>query len=261
MDGQDTFVTQQDAPLTRQLHDGESSGLGLATEGDWRLTDSNRPLSVAEQIAERISRDILRGVYKPGERIIEQTIADAFQVSRGPVRDAIRILERESVVEILPRRGAQVTALTVKEIDDIFAIRATLIALGVSLATPLLSDKEIAQIKSWIDQLSKASTSVASPEDYVPISYHISLYISRRCQNDRLFEMIRSMSRQTLRYSHLALASNKRRKRSAELWAKFAEALDARDAETTGNIARCLVEESGKAARAQLRADNDGTDD
>lgn len=261
MDGQDTFVTQQGAPLALQLPDGGSGELGRATEGDWRLTDSNRPLSVAEQIAERISRDILRGVYKPGERIIEQTIADEFQVSRGPVRDAIRILERESVVEILPRRGAQVTALTVKEIDDIFAIRAALIELGVSLATPLLTDEEIAQIKSWIDQLSKASTTVVSPEDYVPISYHISLYISRRCQNDRLFEMIRSMSRQTLRYSHLALASDERRKRSAELWEKFVEALDARDAKAAGNIARCLVEESGMAARAKLRDHTTGKND
>jgi DNA-binding GntR family transcriptional regulator len=71
-------------------------------ESNWRLTDEDRPLSLAEQIAERISIEILRGRYQPGERIIEQGIADSFKVSRGPVRDAIRILEREGVVEILP---------------------------------------------------------------------------------------------------------------------------------------------------------------
>lgn len=253
-------MTQPDASLAQPVPNDQARRLALVTEGDWRLTESDRPLSLAEQIAERISRDILHGVYEPGERIIEQSIADAFQVSRGPVRDAIRILERESVVEILPRRGAQVTALSVKEIDDIFAIRAALIALGVSLATPLLSEPEIAQIKSWIGQLAKTSTRAASPDDYVPISYHISLYISRRCQNDRLYEMIRSMSRQTLRYSHLALASDERRNRSAELWAEFALALDARDAETTGNIARRLVEESGAAARAKLKEDLDSAE-
>lgn len=254
-------MTQQDAIHALQPSRGESGGVTPTTEGDWRLTDSNRPLSVAEQIAERISRDILAGVYKPGERIIEQTIADEFQVSRGPVRDAIRILERESVVEVLPRRGAQVTALSVKEIDDIFAIRAALIELGVSLATPLLSDDEVAQIQSWIDQLSTAAAGVGSPDDYVPISYHISLYISRRCQNERLFDMIRSMSRQTLRYSHLALASDERRKRSAALWTGLARALVTRDAKSAGQLARSLVEQSGKAARATLRAETSGPDD
>lgn len=254
-------MTQQDAIHARQSADGRPGGVGPATEGVWRLTDSNRPLSVAEQIAERISRDILAGVYKPGERIIEQTIADEFQVSRGPVRDAIRILERESVVEVLPRRGAQVTALTVKEIDDIFAIRAALIELGVALATPLLSDGEVAQIRHWIDQLSTSADRVGSADDYVPISYHISLFISRRCQNERLFDMIRSMSRQTLRYSHLALASDERRKRSAALWTDLALALDARDAKSAGQLARCLVEESGKAARATLRGETSGPDD
>ena len=230
------------------------SELDPLVEIDWRLTDTTRPLSAAEQIAERISRDILAGVYKPGERIIEQTVADSFQVSRGPVRDAIRILEREGVVEILPRRGAQVTSLSVKEVDDIFAIRGALIALGVTLATPLLSDDDLKQIRDWVDQLISLQTSGGSTGDYVPISYHISLFLMRRCQNERLNDMVRSMSRQTLRYSHLGLSSPERRKRSAGIWADFANALEARDEHRAADLARCLIEESRTAARESLRA-------
>ena len=224
----------------------------LPAEVDWRLLETKRPLSTAEQIAEQISHDILAGVYNPGERIIEQLIADTFQVSRGPVREAIRILEREGVVEILPRRGAQVTSLSIKEIDDLFAIRATLIALGASLATPLISDEDLALVRRWINQLSKAYSGGCTTADYVPISYRISLFLTRRCGNERLFEMIRSMSRQTLRYSYLSLATPERRKRSVSLWNDLAKALEARDSTESANLARCLIEESGKAAREHL---------
>jgi len=228
----------------------------MRTQADWRLTEAGRPLSVSEQIAEQISRDVLSGVYAPGERILEQKVADDFQVSRGPVRDAIRILEREGVVEIMPRRGAQVTALSIKEIDEIFAIRGALIELGVALATPLLSPQELGEITTWISELAEAAATEASAQNYVPISYHISLYISRRCQNDRLFEMIRSMSRQTLRYSHLALADAERRKRSAEMWLEFKTALENRDAKTAARTARQLIEASGASAREALFAEH-----
>lgn len=222
------------------------------TEGDWRLVDSNRPLSAAEQIAERINHDVLAGVYKPGQRIIEQDIADSFQVSRGPVRDAIRILEREGVVEILARRGAHVTSLSVKEVNDIFAIRGALIALAVSLATPLLTEEDIARVRKWVDQMSTTSSEGGSTEEYVPHSYRISLFLSRRCQNERLFEMIRSMSRQTLRYSHLGLSSPKRRERSVRIWNDLVDALENRDDVRASDLAECLIRESGEAARKQL---------
>lgn len=131
-----------EAERSTENQDDSQADVGEWSKSDWRLIESNRPLSAAEQIAERISQDVLAGILKPGDRIIEQEIADSFQVSRGPVRDAIRILEREGVVEVLPRRGAQVTLLTVKEVDDIFAIRGALSALAVSLATPLLTDRK-----------------------------------------------------------------------------------------------------------------------
>ena len=62
-------------------------------------------LTVPEQIAARVGDRILSGTMLPGSRIGEQELADEFSVSRGPVRDALRILEREGLVTLLPRRG------------------------------------------------------------------------------------------------------------------------------------------------------------
>ena len=246
-----------EAERSTENQDGSQADVGEWSKSDWRLIESNRPLSAAEQIAERISQDVLAGILMPGDRIIEQEIADSFQVSRGPVRDAIRILEREGVVEVLPRRGAQVTLLTVKEVDDIFAIRGALSALAVSLATPLLTEKDLARIRAWVDQMSRTCAKGGSTEEYVPITYHISLFLSRRCQNQRLFEMIRSMSRQTLRYSHLGLSSHERRQRSVATWSNLVKALEARDAPRAAELVQRLIAESGNAARELLHESED----
>jgi DNA-binding GntR family transcriptional regulator len=71
---------------------------------------------------------IAGGEYAPDERVREEALADEFEVSRGPVREAQRIQEKDSVVRILPNRGAHVTQLSVKEVSDIFEVRRTLLA-------------------------------------------------------------------------------------------------------------------------------------
>jgi DNA-binding GntR family transcriptional regulator len=77
------------------------------------FADQDEPtLTVSEQIASRVGERILSGQLAPGVRIGEQELADEFKVSRGPVRDALRILEREGLATLLARRGAIVTDLS-----------------------------------------------------------------------------------------------------------------------------------------------------
>ena len=221
---------------------------------DWRLVPESRPLSISEQIAERISQAILLGEFQPGQRIPEQSIADMYQVSRGPVREALRLLEREGVVEILPRRGAQVTSLTVKEVTDIFNIRAGLIGLSMRLAVGNMRPDQLDQIKSWVSQLGKLSTDPDAAEKYVSISFRLSLYLSRASDNERLYELVRSFSRQTLRYSWLGLATPARRQRSAKIWRTMLRAIQTGDRDAAEKASRTLVEESCEAAISQLKA-------
>ena len=80
-------------------------------------------LSLPEQIASQLAARITSAVYSPGQRIMEQAVAGEFAVSRGPVREALRLLEKDGLVRILPRRGAQVTNLSIAEVREIFDIR------------------------------------------------------------------------------------------------------------------------------------------
>jgi DNA-binding transcriptional regulator YhcF (GntR family) len=88
-------------------------------------------LTVSEQIAARVGDRILSGAMAPGARIGEQELADEFSVSRGPIRDALRILEREGLATLLPRRGAIVTELSADELRELLEIRAGLFEMVV----------------------------------------------------------------------------------------------------------------------------------
>ena len=221
---------------------------------DWRLVPEARPLSLSEQIAERLSQEILAGTYQPGQRILEQPIAERFEVSRGPVREALRLLQRDGVIEILPRRGAQVTLLTVKEVTDIFDIRGTLVGLCISLAMERLEPERWDQIKDWVECLGRLAREHGSAEEYLAISFRLSLFLGQSSGNERLYGLLRSLSRQTVRYSALGLGTPARRRRSARIWRDLFKAVLARDAATAEAAGRTLVKESRDAAIRQLEA-------
>lgn len=87
------------------------------------------PDSLAEQIAQHLADRIVRGELKPRERIQEMKVTQALNVSRGPVREALLILERRHLVRILPRRGAQVAELTAHQVHSLYALMQALYAM------------------------------------------------------------------------------------------------------------------------------------
>jgi DNA-binding GntR family transcriptional regulator len=139
---------------------------------------SLRPLTMPEQIAESITDAVLRGDYQPGDRVREQELASQFQVSRGPIREALRILENSGVVRILPQRGAHITQLSAKEVNDLFEVRRSLIGLlarKICPAQPTL-------IKA-LDQQVRTLETLGSQENATEEHAKISLLLSRLIQS------------------------------------------------------------------------------
>lgn len=97
-----------------------------------RLGDEHLPLR--DVVAIEMRRMILGGVVRPGERLVEDRIADQLGVSRNPVREAIRILEAEGFIEVISRRGAFVASMSISEAGDLFEVRLALEPLGARLA-------------------------------------------------------------------------------------------------------------------------------
>lgn len=211
-------------------------------------------LTVPEQIAAQVGDRILDARLPPGARIGEQELADEFQVSRGPVREAIRILEREGLATILARRGAVVTELSADELREIFEIRAALfdaVARRVAAERP---PELLAVLRSGLLRLEALADGPNDGDAYAETTYRLLIITARFCANQRLQRLLAALSLQTLRYSKLGLQSPERRRRSVKLWRQALLALERGDAERLIALSRQRIEESGEEAARRLGA-------
>lgn len=221
----------------------------MANALDARFDTGPLTLSLAEQIAARLSERIVSGLYAPGQRILEQAVADEFVVSRGPVREALRLLEKDGLVTILPRRGAQVTSLSIDEVREIFDIRAVLNGLRDRL---IAEDPErmriLPALEAEVANLARYARESGSGEDYVATVSRIDALLSRALRNRRLKKILDSLMLQTLRYRQLGLSTPQRRRQSVQHWQRLVKAIREGDGEEAERIARQRVIDSRDAA-------------
>jgi DNA-binding GntR family transcriptional regulator len=211
-------------------------------------------LTVPEQIAAQVGDRILDGRLAPGERIGEQELADEFQVSRGPVREALRILEREGLATILARRGAIVTELTADELREIFEIRSALFETVARNVAAQPAPELLAVLRAGLVRLQNLADVPQAGDDYAETTYRLVLITARFCRNQRLQRMLAALSLQTLRYSKLGLQSVERRRRSLSLWEQALDALERGDEQTLVAVSRQRIAESGEEAARLLSA-------
>lgn len=208
-------------------------------------------MTLPEQIAERIFAAVVSGGYAPGDRIREESLSERFEVSRGPVREALRILEKDSVVRILPNRGAYVTQLSVKEVGDIFEIRRKLVGAMVR-GLGARQDHELIDAK--VGELEALAKLPGAAQDYLAVSYRLGRVLAEGSGNERLAEILGSLARQTRRYSELGLATVVRRRQSACTWRAMADALKAGDPDGAAAALEQLIDASGREAARKLLA-------
>jgi DNA-binding GntR family transcriptional regulator len=207
-------------------------------------------MTLPEQIAERIFAAIASGEYAPGERIREEALAEEFEVSR----EALRILEKDSVVRILPNRGAHVTQLSIKEVSDIFEIRRKLSGAMIARLTVEEAALQATAIDADIRALDALSQDPDGAAAYFETSFRLGRVLRDACSNERLCEILASLARQTLRYTQLGLATPARRKESARNWRTMQKALKSGNVEAAADAVEKLIEDSRREAVKQLEA-------
>jgi DNA-binding GntR family transcriptional regulator len=210
--------------------------------------------SLPEQIAAQLAARITSGAYAPGQRIMEQAVAGEFAVSRGPVREALRLLEKDGLVTILPRRGAQVTNLTISEVKEIFDIRAALNGLR---------DRDIAEdprrlellplIEAEVKKLAAQARDPAHGDDYVETVFRLNRLLNSASRSARLRTILGALAQQTLRYSRLGLSSEQRRRQSVRHWQELVRSIREGDGESAQRTAERRVHDSRDAAIKILR--------
>jgi len=159
----------------------------------------NDYMPLREVIFNTLRQAIILGELKPGERLMEVHLAEKMGVSRTPVREAIRKLELEGLVNMVPRKGAHVADLSVKDIMDVLEVRACLDGLATSLAATRITQDEIKELKhihtQFINYIEKDNLQGSIKKD---VEFHDVIYRSSR--NERLIQITSNLREQVQRF-------------------------------------------------------------
>lgn len=167
------------------------------------------PDSLAEQIAQHLADRIIRGDLKPGERIQEQKVTQALNVSRGSVREALLILERRHLVAILPRRGAQVTVLDAHNVTSLCTLMSELyILLAVAVAKNWQTQEDLVPFLD-IQRRLRASYESQDVKAFVQESFNVMRASYPFADNPYLQETVENLQPSMNRSYFLALDERK----------------------------------------------------
>jgi DNA-binding GntR family transcriptional regulator len=153
------------------------------------------------EVTDRLRDDILGGRFGDGDHLTERDIAEEFGVSRGPVRDALRQLELEGLVQLLPRRGARVATLSRNEAAQIIEIRQAIEPVAVRFLLDHRDPERLKPLQAVLDQMAQASQ-----EEHwanlvaLDMEFHATIYkLADSPMVLRLWESLRSPLLQTFR--------------------------------------------------------------
>ncbi len=141
--------------MSATLSSGHSGRSRLPQPWEQRPLKLGRPQykAKADLVYEELRRAIMDGTLAPGYRLVSEELAARFQVSRMPVRDAIRRLQLEGLVDAIPHCGATVAMVSEEQMRDVFALRERLEGLAASLAAQQVTDDEIAELRALFAEM------------------------------------------------------------------------------------------------------------
>lgn len=198
-------------------------------------TDKYLPLR--DVVFQTLREAILRGTIKPGERLMEIQLSQQLGVSRTPVREAIRMLELEGLVNMTPRKGAAVAAISEKSLRDVLEVRCALEELSVRLACERMSWEQFEQLRTANVKFAQ----VAESEDITVIAksdeaFHDIIYYST--DNDKLILLLNQLREQMYRYRVEHIKMKERRSLLIREHQEIIDALRERDSQTAVLVMR-----------------------
>lgn len=185
-------------------------------------------IPLRDAVFETLREAILKGVLSPGQHLMEMQLAYQLGVSRTPVREAIRMLELEGLVVMIPRKGARVAAISEKSLCDVLEVRRALEELSVRLACSRMDRKDLEKLDAINQQFIKA----CQGDDVVQIarideSFHGLIY--EAADNDKLLQLLNQMQNQMYRYRIEYIKMKERRPILVEEHKKIIHALAKKD--------------------------------
>lgn len=156
-------------------------------------------LPLRDVVFKTLRQAILRGELKPGERLMEIQLANKLGVSRTPIREAIRKLELEGLVLMIPRRGAEVAEIKEKGLRDVLEVRKALEELSVQLACDRITPEQLCELEETAEEFKRSLRSEDVTEiAQADVKFHDVIY--KAADNQRLMQLLSNLGEQMYRY-------------------------------------------------------------
>ena len=175
-----------------------------------KAAEINALKPIRDIVYETLRTSILKGQLRPGQRLVEKDYAEKYNISRTPIREAIRKLETEGFVEYIPRKGVIVKTFEVSDIIEIFAIRTALESLSIQFVLKNITDKEIAKLRVLVDRMESADESCDMSE-LINTCREFNEVLLRAGKMPRLTGMINTLQDYLERFREITLAKDSRR--------------------------------------------------
>lgn len=208
--------------------------------------EMNEYLPLRDVVFNTLRQAILRGELMPGERLMEIQLAQKLGVSRTPVREAIRKLELEGLVVMIPRKGAEVAEITRQDMMDVLEVRAALEVLAVQDACERITDEQLTALAAAGEEFKRLLESgdlVACAQG--DVNFHEIIY--QATNNRRLVQMLSNLREQMYRYRMENLKDRRTYHSLVEEHEIIRQALIRHDKEAAGEAIRIHIENQKKS--------------
>ena len=218
--------------------------------------NENEYLPLRDVVFNTLRQAILRGEFKPGERLMEIQLANKLGVSRTPIREAIRKLELEGLVIMIPRKGAEVADITEKSLRDVLEVRKALEELAVQLACEKITQEELEELEKAGENFkkvlkrSKDITEVAEAD----VRFHDVIYMAT--DNQKLILLLNNLREQMYRYRVEYLKEGETRDLLVKEHEELTRAIKERDVERAKQLSFQHIENQRMAILRSIEAEN-----
>jgi DNA-binding GntR family transcriptional regulator len=167
--------------------------------------------TMVEALVRQLRAVILAGEIKPGGRLIEERLTERFGVSRPPLREALRILQRDGLVQSLPRRGFIVVPITARDVREIYSMRMALERMAVELGVPVADIARLEPMRAAVERM-RAAAQTADREELLAANSEFHVALVALADHSRLSQTYESL----LMQMRLCMAFNLELRRRTE---------------------------------------------
>ena len=209
-------------------------------------------LPLRDVVFNTLRQAILTGELKPGERLMEIHLANRLGVSRTPIREAIRKLELEGLVIMIPRRGAEVAQITEKNLKDVLEVRRALDALCAELACDRISEEELTRLREACTAFERA-TATRDVKTIAKADVALHDIIVKATGNDRLISLVNNLSEQMYRYRFEYIKDESQHAKLVEEHRSIIDSIARKDKKAASEAARIHIDNQESSIMKQIR--------